>query len=281
MELPNADPQVQIADAEQAYREILKIKSRIPADLAVHRDLRERIGYSLRGWAYKLWGAGRLDEAEQAFYEAIPIFEKLTIDRPNGAAIWDFAADTHFQIARLMIIRGGDEQAEQALRRSIELYEQRLAKFPSDTVNEGARAASYNALARLLANASLPQQRNPAHAIELAKKAVEIQPTAGDSWITLGEADYRAGEWQAAVDVLPKAMALRGGGDAFDWFLLAMAHQQLGHKKEARTWYDKAIEWMDKNRPKDAGLKRIRTEAAKVLMITDKTPTTNTAAEVK
>ena len=42
-------------------------------------------------------------------------------------------------------------------------------------------------------------------------------------------------------------MELRKGGDAFDFFFLAMAHGQLGHKDQALKWHAKAVEWMKKN----------------------------------
>ena len=82
-------------------------------------------------------------------------------------------------------------------------------------------------------------------------------------------AHYRAGEWKAAIVALEKSMALRKGGDSFDWFFLAMAHWQLGEKEEARKWYDRAVVWMDKNRPKDEELRRFREEAAKLLKVED------------
>ena len=46
------------------------------------------------------------------------------------------------------------------------------------------------------------------------------------------------------------------------WFYLAMAHWQLGDRAQARTWYDKAVDWMDKNETTDEDLKRVRAEAA-------------------
>ena len=36
-------------------------------------------------------------------------------------------------------------------------------------------------------------------------------------------------------------------------------------KADARTWYDKAVEWMEKNQPKNDELRRFRAEAAKLL----------------
>jgi hypothetical protein len=48
-------------------------------------------------------------------------------------------------------------------------------------------------------------------------------------------------------DVPPeKSIDLRKGGDRLAWFFLAMAHRQLGEKDQARLWYDRAVQWMDK-----------------------------------
>ena len=92
-------------------------------------------------------------------------------------------------------------------------------------------------------------------------------------------AQYRAGEWQAAIEALEKSMELRKGGDAVDWFFLAMAHWQLGHKDEARKWYDKAVEWMDKNQPKNEELLRFRAEAAELLGISEPAKSTDAAPQ--
>lgn len=46
-----------------------------------------------------------------------------------------------------------------------------------------------------------------------------------------------------------------------------MAHWQLGEKDKAREWYDKAVQWMDKNKPQDEELKRFRSEAEELLGI--------------
>jgi hypothetical protein len=53
-------------------------------------------------------------------------------------------------------------------------------------------------------------------------------------------------------------MRLRNGGDSFDWFFLAMAHRRLDHDDQARAWYDKAVEWMDKNQPNNETLRGFR-----------------------
>ena len=44
-----------------------------------------------------------------------------------------------------------------------------------------------------------------------------------------------------------------------------MTRQQLGQNDEARTRYDKGVEWMDKNAPQNEELLRFRVEAAELL----------------
>ena len=44
-----------------------------------------------------------------------------------------------------------------------------------------------------------------------------------------------------------------------------MARWKLGDKAEARRWYDKGVEWMDKNQPENKELRRFRAEASELL----------------
>jgi tetratricopeptide (TPR) repeat protein len=110
-----------------------------------------------------------------------------------------------------------------------------------------ASAYVHNSLAWLLANCPEAKMRDPARAIELAKKATELEPMEGASWNTLGVAHYRAGDDKAAIAAFNRSMELREGGDAFDYLFLAMAHQKRGERDEARKWYDRATEWLEKN----------------------------------
>jgi tetratricopeptide (TPR) repeat protein len=125
-----------------------------------------------------------------------------------------------------------------------------------------------NVIAWLLATWPDPKVRNPARAVELAKKAVDRMPTKGDYWNTLGVAQYRAGDWKAAVAALEKSMELGKGGNSADWLFLAMAHWKLGHKEESRKFYARAIEWMTKHRPTEE-LRLFRAEAAQLLGMKD------------
>jgi serine/threonine protein kinase/Flp pilus assembly protein TadD len=142
-----------------------------------------------------------------------------------------------------------------------------------------------NNLAWLLATCPDTKLRDPARAASLAKKGVQLAPKQGTFWNTLGAAQYRAGDWQAAIDAMKKSMELRQGGDSFDWFFMAMAHWQAGqgpgvggqgsgikeeeerHRAQAKKWYDQAVQWMEKNNPQDEELKRFRAEAGQLLGI--------------
>jgi hypothetical protein len=77
---------------------------------------------------------------------------------------------------------------------------------------------------------------------------------------------YRAGDWKGAIAALARSEELAPSRYlGINAFFLAMAHWQLGHKDEARQWYDKAVMWMEKNSPKDEGLGRFRAEAEELM----------------
>jgi WD40 repeat protein len=122
-----------------------------------------------------------------------------------------------------------------------------------------------------LATSPDPRLRDPSRAVELAKQAVELAPQEGGHWNTLGIAQYRAGDWKAAITALEKSMELLSGQqESFNTFFLAMAHWQLGDKDEARRWYDQAVEWTDKHQPKNEDLRRFRAEAAELMGLNEK-----------
>jgi Flp pilus assembly protein TadD len=133
-------------------------------------------------------------------------------------------------------------------------------------------ALAHNDLAWLLATCPQERLRDPKRAVELARKAVELEPKEGGYWNTLGAAQYRAGSWKGAVEALEKSMALSKGGDAIDWFLLAMAHWRLDRKDEARKWCERAVKWMEKNAAQNEELRRFRGEAEQVLGIKKNEP---------
>ena len=71
----------------------------------------------------------------------------------------------------------------------------------------------------------------------------------------MGVAQYRSGDWEAAIESLKKAIELgpRSGSleKCINFQFLAMAHWQLGRRGEARWWYEKASKWRRFNKVDD------------------------------
>jgi tetratricopeptide (TPR) repeat protein len=126
-------------------------------------------------------------------------------------------------------------------------------------------AAAHNNLAWLRATCPNVTYRDPREALSHAKTLIKLAPGDGGAWNTLGVAQYCNGEWKAAIEALTKSIRLHKGGESLDFFFLAMAYWQLGDKEKARTRYDQAVAWMDKNKPQDKELSRLRAEAAALL----------------
>ena len=95
--------------------------------------------------------------------------------------------------------------------------------------------------------------------------ATTLAPSNSRYWYQLGVARYRAGRWQGALEAREETVKLNRGTDRVEWFFLAMTHARLGHREQARSYYDRAVVWMEKNRPQDAELRRLRAEAAELL----------------
>jgi serine/threonine protein kinase/tetratricopeptide (TPR) repeat protein len=199
--------------------------------------------WSNRGSVY--WDIRQFDEAISNFSKAIEL---------NPKAHWAFRN------------RGTAYKGKRQWRNVIADWSKAVELEPD---NVGYR----NDLAWLLATCIDVECRDPGRAVELAAKAVELKPKDGNLYNTLGVACYRAGDWNGAIEALEKSMKLQGD-NAFDRFFLAMAHWRLTKKDEALKCYERAVEWLEKNRPTlsnqfEEELSRIRAEAKELLNAKD------------
>jgi serine/threonine-protein kinase len=92
-----------------------------------------------------------------------------------------------------------------------------------------------------------------------------LAPNDGSIANTLALAEYRVGHWAASIAAAERSMALRDGGDAFDWFVLAMAHGQKGGMDAARKYFDKAVAWTKQKDPDSPELVQLWTESSTLL----------------
>jgi tetratricopeptide (TPR) repeat protein len=178
----------------------------------------------------------------------------------------------HYQRGYILELAGRRDAAAKAYQQAIVSHQRIIAmaptsqRFRNEKRNYDVRLAGVlNRQAWELTTDPDPKLHDAKRAVELAKRAIELAPQEGNYFNTLGVAHYRDGDWTAAIVALEKAIELRKGGDSLDWFFLAMAHWRLGHRDEARTWFDRAIEWMEAKRPKNKELGRFRAEAEVLL----------------
>jgi serine/threonine protein kinase/Tfp pilus assembly protein PilF len=167
--------------------------------------------------------------------EAVRLARKAVALEPQNAQY-------HHKLGALLIVTDDTTGAEREFRAV-------LAMVPDSP-------DAHNSLAWLLATRENPSRRDLREAVELATRAVAEARQVGLYWNTLGVAHYQSGDAPRAIAALEQSMALRGGGDSFDWFFLAMAHWRLGRVAEARQWLDKASAWMSAHRPNDLELRR-------------------------
>jgi tetratricopeptide (TPR) repeat protein len=119
---------------------------------------------------------------------------------------------------------------------AIAIFDAALAEYPDSPV-------LCNRAARFFATYVDPEIRRPEEAIRLARRAAELAPREPDAWNTLGVAYFRSGQLQEAIEPLQTSVKLRDGGDAWDWFYLAMVYGQLGQKEEGRKWFVQGVAW--------------------------------------
>ena len=278
-------------DVEASVAFLRKVQRRYPADYSINASLAwslrsltpprwdeavafRRIAVAVRplsstaNWhlGYALHMVGRLDEAT-AYYQTVIALE------PGHAP-------AHYSLANILRIRGKPAEALVHFRTAVDL-------LPTDP-------NPLNGLAWELLTSADPGLRDPASAVDMARKVVDLsvrqaddrdapgRDRLGNYWNTLAVAHYRAGNLDEALAALRKSLAIaedgecraKGEDDRYvceDWLFLAMANWKQGRKDEAREWYDRAVKWMGKNKPaKELEVHGFRSEAATLMGIEGK-----------
>jgi eukaryotic-like serine/threonine-protein kinase len=127
-----------------------------------------------------------------------------------------------------------------------------------------------NGLAWLLATCPDSSLRDAPRALLLASRAVDSWPDNAPYCNTLGVAQYRHGDWRAAIDTLTRAEELEPGVYfAHNAIFVAMAHWQLDDRVAARDWFGKADAWLDEHPDQEfeQELRRFRLEAEELMEI--------------
>jgi tetratricopeptide (TPR) repeat protein/predicted Ser/Thr protein kinase len=198
---------------------------------------------------------GAYPESRQAARQILAIQESRLATTPDQTGLLLNVATTHWGIGNSFFAEGKQAEAVPPYREAVSVFEHCLRLQPD-------HRAVANQLAWLLATCPSIEVREPARAVELARTATEQLPKSPAVWNTLGVAQLRSGDSQQALATLEKAMAMKRGGDSFDWFFVAMAYSDLGRSDQARAWYDRAVDWRLKESPEHLELRLFHDEAA-------------------
>jgi tetratricopeptide (TPR) repeat protein len=124
-------------EAEKAYLRAVSLLSKWTTDYPAGPHWRGMLAETHVAHASLLKKLNRMGEAVKAYRRAADLYEKLADDFPTNAAyyrFWRFLADTHRLIGRALAARKQFPEAERAYRRSIEIHEQGLARFPGQSI---------------------------------------------------------------------------------------------------------------------------------------------------
>jgi serine/threonine protein kinase/Tfp pilus assembly protein PilF len=250
-----------LGEAEQAVRPAVSLLDRLAADYPAVPAYRQGRALAQGQLAALLADTPRHSETAAAFHEALALAAELAKGSPKAAASRTDLAAVHDRWGRWLMTRGLADEAEPHFREAVALLERLTA--------EHAGANCPRQLAWLLATCPHPGVRDAPRAVALARQAADRAPQSASAWGVLGAAHGRAGEWPAALAAVQRAVALPGGGDATDYFWLALAQAHLGRPDLARASYETAVRRMEADEPGDRELGRLRAEAEGLLRRAD------------
>jgi serine/threonine protein kinase/Flp pilus assembly protein TadD len=301
-------------EAERLKRKALGHQEELVSEFPAILDYRYDLARTLADLAIDLTWLQRQHEAESTYRKAAAIAEKLVAEAPNVDYYPNKLVRIYALHARLLAATGRPEEAEALFNKAMTLGSKFIARFPETHLPEEAASARldfalflanhdrpdeaqahfenllelgatspklWNRLARRLTASAPIEWRRPPWAVQLAKKALDLDRDNCSAWDTLGVAQYRAGDYQGAIESVRRSMELNVEPNAEGWFVLAMAHYQLRNREEARRWYERAISWMNENAPTHQDLIRLRAEAEELLGVDLKKPPASAPATLK
>ncbi len=244
-------------------RALLCLGRRAEAEAAARQAVRLQPDDCRNYWgaAWALRGPGDQSACLALYQEAVRLTERQLAARHDQP---ELRCDLGLGLNNCMNTlgeMGRDGEAEAAHKRAAALLERLVTDHPDRPRYRQSLAVAYNDRAWLLAAAPDPRKRDPRRAVALARQAVALEPSAERFWNTLGLALCRAGDGQAALEAMNRALALHHGGDPNDWLILALIHARRGDRAAARKWYDKALLGLKKFDGHDCYLQAFQAEA--------------------
>jgi serine/threonine-protein kinase len=228
----------------------------------------------LRGWASAKTVHGKYAEAEGIARQALAMHRKL-----HGPEHLE-TGWSYFVLAKALRLQNKLPEAIQADKQALAIIRKRLPAEHRNTavaldgvnrtLDAGGKAQQWSVLFPSVA--ALNEWESVFR--EVLATAKPVKRTSGNSrlsaigglarcstiYLHLGDDWASAGKSKEVAEARQKAVRL--------FFFLATAHWRIGHKGEARSWYDKGVQWMDRAEPNNDEIRRFRAEAEELLGIT-------------
>ena len=196
--------------------------------------------------------AGHTKEVEAHYRQAIVLWKKLATQSPPFPTT-DYLVGTHATSDGRV---PGSRQGTPRRPRSSPFEPSRCWRYPVGEA--GSERPAHHKLRLcvqfiglctwpLLPNVKL---REPKRAVDLAQKAIRWHQRRG-IFGTRWASPTTPGNWKACLAALEKVPEFSPYATSWDWFFQAMAHWQLSDKDRAHKYYQQAVDWMDKNHPKN------------------------------
>jgi tetratricopeptide (TPR) repeat protein len=208
---------------------------------------------------------GQAAAAERAWRLAIVLWERLNRAAPDPFRDL-LIARGHQDLADLLRQRGRIAEAEEHARRTAQMAGRWREAVDRQVEQKPDDARGLNSLAWSLATWPETAMRDPARAVELARKAVGLAPKNAAFWDTLGVALYRSGDWDGAAEALGRSRELAGKDDPSTACFLAMAHWRRGDRDEARAQFERAVAAEDRWL-RDEEVQRLHAEAGALMRL--------------
>jgi eukaryotic-like serine/threonine-protein kinase len=207
------DSRGEARDAEEAHLRALETREKYLALAPANAYARAGLGHSHRQVAFLIWqtSSDRLPEAEKHYRAALQLFDALHAEFPDNTQYWDFLAETHRCLGRVLGDSHKPHEAEKALRRAIEVDEERAAKLPDTPEFRWKWSLEYYSdLASQLVTSGRTQDAKEVfrQAVARFSKTIELNGKTWWAWSNRGEAYAELGEWDKAEADFAKAVEL-------------------------------------------------------------------------
>jgi tetratricopeptide (TPR) repeat protein len=200
-------------------------------------------------------------DAAQQFREAIVHYTEVVRNDPENTGVKVALARAHYSLGAFLWEQDQRDAAVAEFRQARTFFEEWTATSPDPTLTH---------YAWFLISCPDPGFHEPTRAVRLATKGVEVSPSDADCWSALGVAQYRTGDWSAAIDALEKSTRLDVSLDSFNSLFVAMAQWRTGDKVKAREAYDHALREAKNYEGSMVEFRRFRGEAAALLGIDER-----------